>query len=87
MNTEDGDPIVGYLVYDDFDTALARADSEGSACNFAYFQGTGATRYRSYPKELSNGKWALNIKQYSILTEDEQGAIVSNVTFATPNEA
>ena len=40
MNTEEGNPIVGYLVYDDFDTALARADSEGSACNFPYFQGT-----------------------------------------------
>ena len=33
MNTEEGDPIIGYLVYDDFDTALARADLDGSTCN------------------------------------------------------
>ncbi len=86
MNDSEGEPIVGYLVYDDFDTALARADAEGSACNFAYFQGTGATRYRTYPLELSNGKWALNIKNYSTLTEDEQSAVVATVTFATPDE-
>lgn len=85
MNTEEGEPIVGYLVYDDFDTALARANAEGSACNLPYFQGTGATRYRSYPQELSNGKWALDIKNYSALTEEEQGAIISSVTFVTGN--
>ena len=86
MNTEEGEPIVGYLVYDDFDTALARADAEGSACNFPYFQGTGATRYRTYPQKTSNGKWSLNIKHYSILTEDEQSAIVANVTLETTND-
>ena len=85
MNTEEGEPILGYLVYDDFDTALARANSEGSVCNLPYFKGTGATRYRSYPQELSNGKWALNIKDYSALTEEEQGAIISSVTFVTGN--
>lgn len=87
MNTEEGEPIVGYLVYDDFDTALARADAEGSACNLPYFQGTGATRYRSYPQELSNGRWALDIKNYSILTESEQSSIVANVIFATQEGA
>ena len=86
MNTEEGEPILGYLVYDDFDTALSRADSEGSVCNFPYFQGTGATRYRTYPQELSNGKWALDINNYSVLTEDEQGAVVATVTFATIDE-
>lgn len=86
MNTEEGEPIVGYLVFDDFDTALARADAEGSACNFAYFQGTGATRYRTYPQELSNGKWALHINNYSNLTEDEKSKIQPNVTFAPAEE-
>lgn len=80
MNTEEGEPIVGYLVYNDFDTALARADAEGSACNLPYFQGTGASRYRTYPQELSNGKWSLNIKGYSQLTDDEISSLVSSVT-------
>jgi hypothetical protein len=86
MNTEEGNPIVGYLVYDDFDTALARADAEGSACNFAYFQGTGATRYRTYPQELSNGKWALNIARYSALTDSEISSLQSSVTFKPTEE-
>ena len=86
MNTEEGEPIVGYLVFDDFDTALARADSEGSACNFPYFQGTGATRYRTYPQELSNGKWALNIARYSALTDDEISSLQSSVTFKPVEE-
>ena len=73
--------LIGYLVYDDFDTALARADAEGSASNFAYFQGTGVTRYRTYPQELSNGKWALDIKGYSALTDDEISSLQSSVTF------
>jgi|TARA_Y100000289_G_scaffold45870_1_gene45924 hypothetical protein len=81
MNTVEGEPIVGYLVFDDFDTALARADSEGSACNLPYFQGTGASRYRTYPGELTNGKWALRINNYSILTEEEIGSVVQSVNF------
>jgi len=86
MNTEEGEPIVGYLVFDDFDTALARADAEGSACNFAYFQGTGATRYRTYPSELTNGKWALNIENYSTLTDDEISSLQTSVTFKQSEE-
>jgi|TARA_R100000149_G_C5880291_1_gene145244 hypothetical protein len=81
MITEEGEQIVGYLVFDDFDTAIARAEAEGSACNFAYFQGTGATRYRTYPQELSNGKWALDINYYSHLTDDEISSIKTSVTF------
>ena len=79
MLNEDGELIVGYLVFDDFDTALARADTEGSAFNLPYFQGTGASRYRTYPQELSNGKWSLKIDNYSNLTEDEISSVVSSV--------
>tara|TARA_R100001163_G_C5010256_1_gene156439 strand:- start:55 stop:312 length:258 start_codon:yes stop_codon:yes gene_type:complete len=79
MNDEEEESIVGYLVFDDFDTALARADAEGSACNLPYFQGTGASRYRTYPQELSNSKWSLKIDNYSNLTEDEISSVVSSV--------
>ena len=81
MNNSEGEPIVGYLVFNDFDTALARADAEGSASNLAYFQGTGATRYKTYPQELTNGKWALKIDRYSALTDDEISSLQSSVTF------
>tara|TARA_R100001163_G_scaffold4536_1_gene5916 strand:+ start:1580 stop:1840 length:261 start_codon:yes stop_codon:yes gene_type:complete len=85
MNTEEGEPIIGYLVFDDFDTALARADAEGSACNLPYFKGTGSSRYRTYPEELSNGKWSIDIKNYSILTEEEINSVVSSVTYKEIN--
>ena len=79
MNTEEGDPIIGYLVYDDFDTALARADLEGSTCNLPFFFGVGSSRYRSYPQETVDGKWALDIKGYSQLTDDEISSVVLSV--------
>ena len=83
MNTEEGEPIVGYLVFDDFESALDRAEAEGSACNLPYFRGDGATRYKTYPLELSNGKWALNIIYYSHLTDDEISSLKTSVTFKT----
>lgn len=86
MNDSEGEPIVGYLVFNDFNTALARADAEGSACNLPYFQGTGASRYRTRPKELTNGKWALNINTYSALTDDEISSLQSSVTFKPKEE-
>lgn len=86
MNDLEGEPIVGYLIFDNFDTALDRADAEGSACNLPYFQGTGATRYRTYPQELSNGKWALNINRYSELTDSEISSLQSSVTFKPSGE-
>jgi|TARA_R100000081_G_C4660395_1_gene87306 hypothetical protein len=86
MNAENGEQIVGYLVFNDYDTALTRAEEEGAACNFPFYQGTGATKHRGYPRQLSNGKWALHINNYSILTEDEKSKIQSNVAFAPAEE-
>lgn len=81
MNDSEGEPIVGYLVYSDFDTALERANTEGEDRNLPHFTGTGASRYITYPQELSDGTWALEIDNYLYLTPEEIATIVPTVTF------
>ena len=80
-----------YLVFDTEADAIARAETEGRAMGLPYYSTDpsikkGSTKYRTYPKELSNGKWALNITEYSELTDDEINEIVSSVTFKPSEE-
>ena len=46
----------------------------------------GATKYRTAPKELSNGKWSLRVTDYISLTEDENASTVSSVTYKVIEE-
>jgi len=71
-----------YLVYGTFDAALQKADDEGIARNLPYYSGNGASRWVSYPLELTNGKWALNVSDYKHLTNTETLSTVTSVTFA-----
>jgi hypothetical protein len=77
---------INYLVYDTQSDAILRADSEGSRRQYPYFiQPNGVTRYHTYPKLTSNGKYALDVTEYE-LTEDEESAITNSVTFPEPEE-
>ena len=75
---------VNYLVYETLDEAIARADVEGARRGYAYHS-TGdvnGTRYYSYPQITSNGKYALEVNEYE-LTSDEESQISTTVTFPT----
>ena len=80
-----------YLVHDDYETSLARAEVEGRAMNLPFYSTDlsvkkGSTKYKTAPKELSNGKWSLRVTDYISLTEDENASTVSSVTYKVIEE-
>tara|TARA_R110002020_G_scaffold127785_1_gene286555 strand:+ start:1951 stop:2199 length:249 start_codon:yes stop_codon:yes gene_type:complete len=78
---------INYIIYDTLEDALVKADAEGLRRGFAYHKvGGGTTRYSTYPKETSSGKFALVVDGYE-LTTDEESKITTTVTFPTPPEA
>lgn len=83
MIDSNDNPIEGFIIYADYESAEARADTEGESVNMPYFNGTGSSRFVSAPEELEDGTWALDITNYSFLTEDEINAVVPTVTFKT----
>jgi len=74
-----------YLVYDTEADAIARADTEGARRGYAYHRVGSGTRYRTYPQETADSKYALVVDGYE-LTEDEESSTVTNVTFPEPEE-
>ena len=76
---------INYLVYDTEADAIARADTEGARRGYAYHRVGSGTRYRTYPQETADGKYALVVDGYE-LTEDEESAITNSVTFPAPEE-
>ena len=71
---------INYLVYDLEADAIARADTEGARRGYAYHKVGSGTRYHTYPKLTANSKYALVVNEYE-LTEDEESAITTSVTF------
>jgi hypothetical protein len=74
---------INYLIYDTEADAIARADVEGARRGYAYHNTPdGVTRYHTYPEVTADGKYALVVTEYD-LTEEEQNAITTSVTFPT----
>ena len=74
---------INYLVYETLDDAIARADTEGARRGYSYHRVGSGTRYRTYPQETADAKYALVVDGYE-LTEDEEAAITTSVTFPDP---
>lgn len=75
-----------YLVYDIEQDAWDKADAEGIAQRYPYHTVGGTTRYKTSPKLTADNKWALKVNGYISLTEDEESAITTSVTFPAPEE-
>ena len=73
---------INYLVYDTEADAIARADTEGARMGYSYHINGIGTRYHTYPRITTNNKYALVVNEYE-LTEDEQAATTTSVTFPT----
>jgi len=69
-----------YLVYDNEADAIERADTEGARRGYAYHRVGSGTRYHTYPQVTDDDKYALLVNGYE-LTEDEESAITTSVTF------
>ena len=76
---------ISYLVYDTKADAIARADTEGVRRGYAYHRVGSGTRYHTYPKVTADSKYALVVNGYE-LTEDEESAITTSVTFPPPED-
>tara|TARA_Y100000004_G_C8920244_1_gene415095 strand:- start:85 stop:330 length:246 start_codon:yes stop_codon:yes gene_type:complete len=76
---------INYLVFDTEADAVARADSEGARVGYSYHVNGIGTRYKTYPKITTNGKYALNVNNYA-LTSDEESSTTTSVTFPTSEE-
>ena len=48
-----------YLVYETLDDALVKADAEGARRGYAYHKVGSGTRYRTYPQETADAKYAI----------------------------
>ena len=69
-----------YLIYNTEAEAIARADAEGARIGYSYHINGFGTRYNTYPRITTDNKYALVVNEYE-LTEDEQAAITTSVTF------
>jgi len=76
---------INYLVYETLDDALVKADAEGARRGYAYHKVGSGTRYKTYPQVTADDKYALLVNGYE-LTEDEESAITTSVTFPEPEE-
>jgi len=76
---------INYLVYETLDDALVKADAEGARRGYAYHRVGSGTRYKTYPQVTADDKYALLVNGYE-LTEDEESAITTSVTFPEPEE-
>ena len=50
-----------YLIYTNLDDALARAETEGARRGYSYYKVGRGTRYKTSPKETSDGNYALDV--------------------------
>jgi len=77
---------MSYLVYDTEADAIARADIEGARRGYAYHSTSdGVSRFHTYPQLTADGKYALVVTEYD-LTEEEQNAVTTSVTFPSLEE-
>ena len=79
-----------YLIFEDYETGLDRAETEGRAMNLPFYSTDpnvykGISKYRTSPKLLKNGKYALLVTDYISLTSEEDSSTVTSVTYPDPD--
>ena len=72
-----------YLIYDTEQEGIDRSEQEGIARGLAYHKVGKGSRYVTRPRLTSSDTWALPVSTYN-LTEEEQAAVVENVSFPEP---
>ena len=77
-----------YLIFNTEEEGEQRAFAEGARANLYFHRGLPdsekGSKYLTYPRETSNGKFALDVTNYE-LTADEESSTVSSVTYPTLN--
>ena len=70
-----------FLIYQTKEEAEAKADEEGQALNLPYWQdpSVNVTRTLNAPLYTEDGEWALEVTDYTTLTEEEEQATVEEI--------
>ena len=72
-----------YLIFETEQEGIDRSEREGIALGLAYHKVGKGSRYVTQPRLTTDDTWALPVSTYN-LTEEEQAAIVENVSFYEP---
>lgn len=70
-----------FIIYETEEAGLLKAEQEGKAQNLPYWQDSenNVTKYVSTPILTSDSKWALEVTNYTTLTESEKSLIVTTI--------
>lgn len=70
-----------FLIYQTEQEAWDKADEEGQAQNLPYWQDpdVNVTRTLTAPMYTKDGEWALDVTDYTTLTEEEQEVVVEEI--------
>jgi hypothetical protein len=72
--------MANYIEYNTEVEALEKAEQEGIAQNLPHWQdAVNVTKYVTAPFYTTNGKWALEVTDYTTLTEAEIALIVNEL--------
>jgi hypothetical protein len=77
-----------YLIYETKEAAIDRADKEGKYLDFDYWRednGKG-TRWLTYPAETIDYKWALDVTEYELDSQEEADVVHSYTPLPQPPE-
>jgi hypothetical protein len=82
IDDEDNTPK-GFLVFENEEDAVSRADIEGMSRGYVGAMGddTSGTRWESSPAQDIDGRWVLDMYAYETLTEEEISQLVTDITF------
>ena len=68
-----------YLIYASKEAAIERADEEGKEIGYSYWVNGIGTRWLTYPVEIADGTWALDVTDYD-LDDSEKALTVDHYT-------
>lgn len=69
-----------FIIYETEEAGLVKAEQEGQAQNLPYWQDSeNVTKYVSTPIVTSDSKWALDVTEYTTLTDEEETQVVNTI--------
>jgi len=75
-----------YLIYETEQDACERADEEGKYRQFSYWTEGKGTRWLTKPVPTADGKWALDVTDYELDSQEEADVVHSYTPLPQPPE-
>lgn len=69
-----------FIIYDTIEEALVKAEEEGRAVGLPWWENPHwKMKYVSYPFIIADSKWALDVTEYTTLTDEEETQVVDTL--------